>query len=207
VLQPQVAQEINDILSDPVARAPLGENDLVYFPGYDVAVKTGTTNNYRDAWTIGYTPNLVVGVWAGNNDNTAMTHTVSGFIVGPMWHEFMAEALPTRPVQAFSRTVLDESTLKPILRGDWQVAGQDGALHEILYWLDKDDPNGPIPGPTSQDPQFIAWDTAVHLWANTNGYGPGSPLLQPAPAYIPPSQGTSTIQTTQQQMIPIGPGQ
>src|SRR6185312_8555409 len=87
VLDTQVAEQINDVLSDPVARAPLGENSLVYFPGYDVAVKTGTTNNYRDAWTIGYTPNLVVGVWAGNNNNTAMTHTVSGFIVGPMWNQ------------------------------------------------------------------------------------------------------------------------
>ncbi len=70
VLQPQVAQEINDVLSDPVARAPLGENSLVSFAGYDVAVKTGTTNNYRDAWTIGYTPNLVVGIWAA----TTTTH-------------------------------------------------------------------------------------------------------------------------------------
>ncbi len=58
VLQPQVAEEINDVLSDPVARAPLGENEYLEYPGYDVAVKTGTTNNYKDAWTIGYTPNL-----------------------------------------------------------------------------------------------------------------------------------------------------
>ena len=70
MLEPQVAEEINDVLSDPVARAPLGENEYLEFPGHDVAVKTGTTNNYRDAWTIGYTPNLVIGIWAGNNDNT-----------------------------------------------------------------------------------------------------------------------------------------
>ncbi len=64
VLDPTVAQEINDVLSDPVARAPLGENSLFNF-GQDVAVKTGTTNDYRDAWTIGYTPNIAVGVLGG----------------------------------------------------------------------------------------------------------------------------------------------
>jgi 1A family penicillin-binding protein len=167
VLQPQVAEEINDILSDPVARAPLGENALVSFPGYDVAVKTGTTNNYKDAWTIGYTPNLVVGIWAGNNDNTPMTHQVSGFIVGPMWHQFMAYALPTRPTQYFTRSTVNESGLKPILQGKWQIPGSDGALHEILYWLNKDDPSGPTP-PNLQDPQYNLWETGLQLWLTHN---------------------------------------
>src|SRR5262249_33894629 len=54
VMPQNIAEEINDILSDPVAKAPLGENDLLTFPGRDVAVKTGTTNDFRDAWTIGY---------------------------------------------------------------------------------------------------------------------------------------------------------
>jgi len=172
VLPPQIAQEINDILSDPVARGPLGENIYLYFPGHDVAVKTGTTNNYRDAWTIGYTPNLVVGVWAGNNDNTPMTHQVSGFIVGPMWNQFVAQAITTRPNQAFTRTAVNEAGLKPILQGNWGVAGADGALHEILYWVDKDNPQGPQPADPTQDPQDVYWDTGLQLWLQNNGTPP-----------------------------------
>ena len=208
VLSPTVAEEINDVLSDPVARAPLGENALVSFPGYDVAVKTGTTNNYRDAWTIGYTPNLVVGVWAGNNDNTPMVKKVSGFIVGPMWHQFMQYALAQRPAQYFTRAAVDESGLKPQMRGIWQVPGSDGQLHELLYWVDKNNPLGPPPTDPAQDPQFIFWDTAVQLWANQNGYYKGSPLLnQSEGAYISPAAQQPSLQTAPQPMIPVGPAQ
>jgi 1A family penicillin-binding protein len=204
VLQTQVAQQINDVLSDPVARAPLGENEYLEYPGYDVAVKTGTTNNYRDAWTIGYTPNLVVGIWAGNNDNTPMTHNVSGFIVGPMWHQFMDYALPTRQTQYFDRATVDESGLKPVLRGDWQVPGSDGALHEILYWLNKNDPDGNTP-PNTQDPQFNLWETGLSIWATQNGYGPGSQYTQGTSSTSQTLQNGQPIQTTQGGMIPLGP--
>jgi 1A family penicillin-binding protein len=195
VLQPQIAEEINDVLSDAVARAPLGENEYLQFPGYDVAVKTGTTNNYKDAWTIGYTPNLVVGIWAGNNDNSPMTHNVSGFIVGPMWNQFMQYALPTRPTQYFTRTTVNESGLKPILRGDWQIPGGDGALHEILYWLNKSDPTGPTP-PDPTDPQYSLWETGLSLWLTHN---------TPAGFSTTPGSTGSQVQTTQAPMIPVGP--
>ncbi|HEY5383209.1 MAG TPA: PBP1A family penicillin-binding protein [Candidatus Paceibacterota bacterium] len=210
VLSAPVAEEINDILSDPVARAPLGENALVSFPGYDVAVKTGTTNNYRDAWTIGYTPNLVVGIWAGNNDNTPMTHNVSGFIVGPMWHQVMAYALPTRPTQYFTRTTVSDVGVKPILQGIWNNAGSDGALHEILYWLNKNDPQGSTP-PDPTDPQYTAWEDGLSIWAAKNGYGPGSLLINTTgsnPSTLnsqPTSQLNGQVQTTQAPMIPVGP--
>ncbi len=168
VLPPVVAQQINSILSDPVAREPLGEDEFLAFPGHDVAVKTGTTNNYKDAWTIGYTPNLVVGMWAGNNDNTPMMKKVSGFIVGPMWHEFMNYAISTRPQDAFTSTEVDESALKPILRGQWQTPGTDGQLHEILYWVDKNNPTGPAPSNPASDPQFQYWDEPVRAWVQNN---------------------------------------
>ncbi len=168
VLPTTVAQEINDILSDPVAKAPLGENDLLTFPGRDVAVKTGTTNNYKDAWTIGYTPNLVVGIWAGNNNNTPMVKKVSGFIVGPMWHEFMAYALAKTPNESFTRGTIDESALKPVLRGVWDTPGSDGAIHDILYWVDKNNPNGPQPTNPASDPQYLYWDLPVGTWAKTS---------------------------------------
>ncbi len=190
ILTPEVAEKINDVLSDPVARAPLGENDLLAFPGHDVAVKTGTTNNYKDAWTIRYTPNIVVTMWAGNNDNTPMVKKVSGFIVGPMWHEFMQYALSTLPNTAFTRTEADYSGLKPVLRGVWQNPGSDGAIHEILYWVNKNDPNGPVPSNPEKDPQFAYWDTPVQTWAQKNG----ATNLPPLPQQW--ESGSTTTQTT-----------
>jgi len=204
VLPKNIAEEINDILSDPVARAPLGENSLVSFPGHDVAVKTGTTNNYKDAWTIGYTPNLVVGIWAGNNDNTPMTHQVSGFIVGPMWNQVMTYELGRIPNESFSRSdVSDESSLKPVMRGIWQgdvSTVQNGiefvtqSVHDILNWVDKTDPNGPIPTDPTQDPQYERWEYPVRIWAQQNGYVDG--LQVPVGnAPTPPQQTQQPDQT------------
>ena len=167
ILTADVAQKINDVLSDTVAREPLGVNASLSFPGHDVAVKTGTTNDYRDAWTIGYTPNFVLGMWAGNNDNTPMQKKVSGLIVGPMWHDVMQYALQSRIAGgAFSRAQFPPSD-KPILNGAWKVAGNDGSLHEILYWVDKNNPLGAPP--TGTDPQLRLWDPPVAAWAATNG--------------------------------------
>ncbi len=168
VLSASVAQDINSMLSDNAARGPLGESGTLSFSGHDVAAKTGTTNNYRDAWTIGYTPNIAVGVWAGNNDNTPMVKRVSGLIVGPMWHEFMEYAISKRPNETFSRSDSVDPTLKPILRGQWQTAGTDGNIHEILYWVNKDDPRGPVPQNPSSDGQFRFWDPPVIAWAQKN---------------------------------------
>ncbi|HEV8677438.1 MAG TPA: penicillin-binding transpeptidase domain-containing protein, partial [Candidatus Paceibacterota bacterium] len=191
VLPTFAAQEINDILSDSVARAPLGENDIFGFNGRDVAVKTGTTNNYRDAWTIGYTPDIVVGVWAGNNDNSSMVKKVSGFIVGPMWSQFMQYALSKTPNDTFSRATIDESNLKPVLRGIWQGENsyvQNGieyvtqSVHEILNWVDKNNPNGPIPTDPASDPQYNLWEVPVRAWAARNGYQDGIAVpVGPAP--------------------------
>ena len=96
VMPEETAQKISNILSDNVARTPLyGNRSLLYFENRDVAAKTGTTNDYRDAWTVGYSPNLVVGAWVGNNDNTPMEKKVAGMIVTPMWRAFMDIALST----------------------------------------------------------------------------------------------------------------
>jgi len=182
VLEPPVAQKINDVLSDPVARAPLGENSLFTFPGHDVAVKTGTTNDYRDAWTVGYTPNIAVGVWAGNNDNTSMVKRVSGFIVGPAWNEFMKYALTKFPPQAFTRAEYTPAN-KPVLNGQWQVPGSDGLVHEILYWVSKNDPSGPSPSNPAADPQFERWDAPVRAKYGAYGIQPQPP--QPLQPLIP----------------------
>jgi membrane peptidoglycan carboxypeptidase len=189
VVAPEVAQKINDVLSDPVARAPLGENDLFTFPGHDVAMKTGTTNDFRDAWTIGYTPNIAVGVWAGNNDNSSMQKKVSGFIVGPAWSEFMRYALTKIPSDPFTRPEYTPSD-KPVLNGKWQIPGSDGLVHEILYWVSKNNPLGPQPVEPSLDPQFERWDAPVR--AEYGRYGisapasTGQPQTPPAPTPATP---------------------
>lgn len=178
VLPPEVAEQLNDMLSDPVARAPLGENDLFTFPGHDVAVKTGTTNDYRDAWTVGYTPNIAVGIWAGNNDNSPMVKKVSGFIVGPAWSEFMRYALTKVNAEPFTRAEVPPAN-KPVLNGNWQVPGNDGLVHEILYWVSKNDPRGAAPSNPGNDPQYVYWDTPVR--AQYGGYGvtPQQPAQEP----------------------------
>ncbi|MSU45148.1 MAG: penicillin-binding protein [Candidatus Zambryskibacteria bacterium] len=193
VLDAEVSRKISDILNDNIARTPLyGANSRIYFPGRDVAVKTGTTNNYRDAWIVGYTPSVVVGTWAGNNDNTPMAKKVSGLIVAPMWREFMDEVLKTVPDESFNEPVLDDAyELKPVLRGKWQGGVSNlnqnilnesgvpysslqevlsGGVHSILYWLDKDNPRGAPPTNPSSDPQFERWEYSIRKWATTQGY-------------------------------------
>jgi len=102
VLDPQVAYLVSNVLSDNSARAYIfGQNNPLVIPGRTVAAKTGTTTDYRDAWTMGYSTNLVAGVWAGNNDNTAMTQSASS-VSAPVWNSFMRKAL-TGPDEKFNR--------------------------------------------------------------------------------------------------------
>ena len=94
VLSEEVAKKISDILSDNRARAPMfGWNSPLYFPGHFVAVKTGTTDSFKDGWVVGYSHSVVVGMWVGNNDNTPMKKYPAVTIAGPVWHQIMLEAL------------------------------------------------------------------------------------------------------------------
>src|SRR3989338_1607774 len=181
VLDKEITLKISGILSDNVARAPsYGQTSALYFPDRDVAVKTGTTNNYRDAWIMGYTPNIAVGAWAGNNDNTPMEKKVAGFIVAPMWRAFMDQALAKIPDEQFEEPLVgDKSKTKPVLQGIWQggilatstsgVSTVSGGVHSILNWVNKDDPNGSYPENPSVDPQFERWEYGVRIWAQDHG--------------------------------------
>lgn len=104
VLDSRSARLINDILSDNNARAPIfGYRSPLYFEKYQVAVKTGTTQNYRDGWTIGYTPSIVVGVWAGNNDNTPIKKEPGVMTAAPIWHAFLEKVLDRFPQEKFPK--------------------------------------------------------------------------------------------------------
>lgn len=91
VISSQGAYLISDILSDNRAKAPIFGSSLTV-PGYTVAVKTGTTDSSRDAWTIGYTPKIAVGVWVGNNNNATMLSGGSD-MAGPIWRWSMQRYL------------------------------------------------------------------------------------------------------------------
>ncbi|NTW22987.1 PBP1A family penicillin-binding protein [Candidatus Falkowbacteria bacterium] len=104
-VNPQAAYLISNILSDNEARKFIfGARNKLAIPGRQVAVKTGTTQDYRDAWTVGFTPDLAVGVWVGNNDNSPMGQKADGSVVAaPIWREFISQVLSVRPKKDFKR--------------------------------------------------------------------------------------------------------
>ncbi len=134
VIDPKVARIISNILSDNEARTPIfGAASPLFISERPTAVKTGTTQEYRDAWTVGYTPSLVAGVWAGNNDNSPMAKAGAGmYAAAPLWNSFMKKAyelktnsdeqiansfiLPKDPEQFISPEPIATST-KPVLNG------------------------------------------------------------------------------------------
>lgn len=185
VLDRDVALQITDILSDNVARTPLwGANSLINFPNRDVAAKSGSTNNLRDAWIMGYTPNIAVGAWVGNNDNTPMGGGLSGLITTPMWRAFMDVALEKLPEEYFAEAPAIDPNIKPVLRGQYidvaQLAtqmlesGTDAKdldlsalannIHSILHYVNKRDPRGDYPSNPDNDPQYKNWEYGVQKW-------------------------------------------
>jgi 1A family penicillin-binding protein len=192
VLQENTTRILSSILSDNKARTPtFGANSPLVVPGHDVAVKTGTTNNNRDAWTIGYTPYVTVGVWVGNNDNTPMKKGGAA-LAGPIWNQVLQEALVGIPSESFNTPDPIDETLPPVLRGFWQggdtftidsVSGNLATeftpknkrkeisitnVHTILYWIDKNNPQGPRPTNPQKDSQFKNWEYGVLSWWNAH---------------------------------------
>ena len=192
VLPLQPTLELNNVLSDNNARMPLnGPGAPTDFQDRQVALKTGTTNDDRDTWTIGYTPQIVVGVWAGNNDNSPM-HQISGLIAAPMWRAFMNVVLAKLPPVTFQQPAPINQNLKPILRGFWQgnqtyfidkISGLLATdytpavdrkevsipdIHSILYWVNPSDPTSTPPQNPATDPQYNLWEPAVQQWVSTH---------------------------------------
>ena len=103
ILDPRIAWLLSDILSDNTARAPAFGEGSVLKLSRPAAVKTGTTTDYRDNWTVGYTPDLVTGVWVGNADGKPMQNISGVTGAGPIWHDFMEAALRGKPTTWFAR--------------------------------------------------------------------------------------------------------
>jgi len=172
VLGIETARLINDILSDNNARAPVfGYSSPLYFPGREVAAKTGTTQENRDAWVIGYVPSLAVGVWTGNNDNASMTREGAGISAsGPLWHEFMVKALENTQPESFNQP-------NPVISDKFMMNGQyrkdsepDYGIHTILYYLDKSNPLGESSFDPNSDAQFKNWEWSVRNYFSLPNY-------------------------------------
>jgi len=104
VLSQRSANLISDILSDNNARAYIfGANSPLYFPNRQVAVKTGTTSDYKDGWIIGYTPSIAAGVWAGNSNNATMKGEPGSVVAGPIFHTFMEKIMANQPQEYFNK--------------------------------------------------------------------------------------------------------
>lgn len=199
VLDTEVTRELSSVLSDNNARAYIfGAANHMTLADRPVAAKTGTTNDYHDAWTLGYTPSLVAGVWVGNNDNHEMSRGADGSVVAaPIWQSYMAAALKGTTPEKFidPQTVV---TSKPVLDG--QLGGETISIdrasglratpntpqnwieqkvftspHTILYYVNKDDPRGPIPTDPTSDPQYASWELAVQQWAQKNNIVAATP--------------------------------
>lgn len=187
---------LDSILSNNDLRAPIfGNNSPLRFDNRPVAAKTGTTNEFRDGWTIGYTPSLAVGVWAGNNDNSPMRAGSDGVVVAaPIWRSFMDKALNNYPIEQFPKYEKEDAG-KPILNGDLgiekdvkvcEIPGKDNQyclandycdksekktfadVHNILWYVNKDDPRGDVPKNPEKDPQFKSWEKGVQDWFDKN---------------------------------------
>ncbi len=164
VLSTQVARQINSILSDNAARAPIfGVNNALHFDKYQVAAKTGTTQFYNDAWTMGYSPFAVVGVWVGNNNNASTNKRTGIGLAAPMWRNVMEKLLTTHDVENFTEPDAPKAS-NPALVG--QTPPQDPP-HSILYYVDKNNPNGPAPANPEKDPMYPFWEAAVQNYMGT----------------------------------------
>jgi len=135
-----------DIMSDDVARAPVfGANSALTLPDRRVAAKTGTTNGNKDNWTMGFTPQLAVGVWVGNTDNESMRHTTGATAAAPIWNAVMQHYLRGRPARWYeqpaniiARTVCLPSGLQPSeycqrQRSELFIAGTEPKVQDNLW--------------------------------------------------------------------------
>ena len=145
VIDERVAYLITSILSDDQARIPSFGRYSALSIGRPAAAKTGTTTDYRDNWVVGYTPNLVGGVWVGNADNTPMVDVTGVSGAAPIWNAFMRRVLLGQPAVEFSRTEgltrvevcalsgLLPTEYCPLTRVEWFIEGTEPTEPDNIY--------------------------------------------------------------------------
>ena len=187
VLDEQVAYLITDILSDPEARVPaFGRNNPLNI-GRPAAAKTGTTTDFRDNWVLGYTPNLVVGVWVGNANNTPMVDVTGISGAGPIWNQFTRRVLLGQPELDFERpagldrvTICSLSGLLPTdtcahTREEWFIPGTAPTETDTFYQIFEIDAltgglaNDQTPPSRRVEAVYVVLPPEARDWALANG--------------------------------------
>ncbi len=200
VLDAQVAFLITSVLSDNSARAYVfGARNNLTLPDRPAAAKTGTTQEYKDAWTVGYVPQLAAGVWVGNTRGGEMKRGADGSVVAaPIWNAFMRKALADQPAEPFARPAAIRDIAVDSVSGKLPTQHTPSTKPEVFasFALPEkyDDVHVPItldrstnrvaspqapPETTytqiftifhSEKPEDSAWEDPVYAWAIRNGY-------------------------------------
>ncbi len=191
VMSAEATRMVSSVLADNSARTPLfGANSLLN-AGPSVAVKSGTTNDNKDAWMVGYSPEIAVGVWSGNNDNKPMKK--GSAISAPAWRAVMNKGMELYPPTSFGGYGSPNPQLPPVIRGLWW-GGESFAIdtvsgklateftppetrkeyviknpHNILYWINKNNLLDSRPSIGISDPQYKNWEAVFQSWITTNG--------------------------------------
>jgi len=217
VLDPQIAYQISNILSDNNARSLVfGTRTSLYFPNRTVAVKTGTTSNFKDAWAVGYTPSIAVAVWTGNSNNTAMKNGADGSVLAaPIFHNFIEKALAGTPDEGFTKpegiqTVTVErysnklpdqysSETTTDIFATWQVPKEKGNIYKqvlVCKGTNLIAPADTNPALTetkvfadlhSERPDNPNWENPVRAWAQAAGLATTVPTGQCDVAALSPT--------------------
>jgi membrane carboxypeptidase/penicillin-binding protein PbpC len=205
VLDENIARMITHVLKDNESRsAVFGGTSNLQLGDRPVAAKTGTTNDYRDAWLMGYTPSLAAGVWAGNNDNTAMNRGAGGSsVAGPIWNGFMRRALEEEPIEYFTNPVIDQtgvaaldgsitSTTLIVDKASGKIATEYtpesyreertyAEYHSILHYVTKESPRDGAPEDPNNDPYYEPWEAAIQEWIVAKEEEEGVEIVNEAP--------------------------
>jgi len=192
VISEDVARKINSVLSDNEARSYVfGRYNPLFIPNQKVAAKTGTTQNFRDALTLGYTPSLAVGVWVGNNDGKLMKPgSLGSKVASPLWNKFMSEELKDKEMEEFPDYVKVKSD-KLMITGNNPMKSGDKIYynlhsgkriserkamnkdpedvriayknkpHTLLFYVNKDNPLDESLEPDYEDKMLWRWEKAI----------------------------------------------
>ncbi len=213
VLAPEIAYQITSILADNAARTPtFGSRSALYFPNREVAAKTGTTQEYRDGWTVGYTPSVTTAVWVGNNDNSPMDKAGGVRAAGPIFHDFITSYYGASDSGQFSRPETLKDVTVDALSGKIPAAGSPQTIQDLFApWqipTEKDDVhltvqvnklNGKLATDLtppelieertylrvhSEKPTDHRWEEPVLRWAKEHGFELSEPPTEKDPTTI-----------------------
>jgi 1A family penicillin-binding protein len=165
VVPKEYTDKLSNVLSDPEARSlTFSRGNPINFYDRQVAAKTGTTNDFRDVWVMGYTPSIAVGTWGGNNDNRSVGN-IAGAVLSPMWRKYMNFVLKDLPVETFDAPVSDATSTPSWLNGNYCANGAGTILRFIGG-------SGSKGGPS--DPQYNLWNAPILAggYCNNGDTGP-----------------------------------